>query len=255
MANQIDRLIDSVTAEISPHYADDKLFANYCEVHKHRYRYDLRRIVERVTPGARVFDFGAFPGVVSEVLTRIRYSVVAGEFDPEEFPFAPSLTFPVLKADANASRINIDSESFDAILMMEVFEHLYRNPIVTMREVLRILKPGGVLYLTTPNGMGLRTLIKILRKRKLNDVYSQWARVEETGIAGHIREYTPREVSDFLADCGFSDIEVETCNVYKKSNPIEHHFWRTVSWPFTGMRENISCFAVKPRAPSGADQG
>ena len=96
----------------------------------------------------------------------------------------------------------------------------------------------------------------MLRKRKLNDVYSQWARVEEAGIAGHIREYTPREVLDFLACCGFVDIEVETCNVYRKSNPVEHHFWRAVSWPLPAMRENIACFAVKPRAQKPeTDQG
>src|SRR5262249_54017419 len=43
----------------------------------------------------------------------------------------------------------IRSESVDAVVSISVFEHLENAPFV-ISEVLRILKPGGVLYLAVP---------------------------------------------------------------------------------------------------------
>lgn len=42
-----------------------------------------------------------------------------------------------------------DDESFDSILTNQVFEHVF-NPEIFMREIHRVLKPGGRLLLTVP---------------------------------------------------------------------------------------------------------
>jgi SAM-dependent methyltransferase len=49
-----------------------------------------------------------------------------------------------------------DDASFDIILLIEVIEHL-ENHRVAVSELARILKPGGVLILTTPNIMRLNS--------------------------------------------------------------------------------------------------
>jgi len=48
------------------------------------------------------------------------------------------------------------TESFDVVLLVEVIEHL-ENHRVAISEVARVLKPGGVLILTTPNVMRLNS--------------------------------------------------------------------------------------------------
>jgi len=48
------------------------------------------------------------------------------------------------------------AESFDIVLLVEVIEHL-ENHRAAMDEVARVLKPGGVLILTTPNIMRLNS--------------------------------------------------------------------------------------------------
>src|SRR5947207_4268274 len=45
---------------------------------------------------------------------------------------------------------------FDAVVSMDVIEHV-PQPLPWVREALRVLKPGGVLFLTTPN-YGSRSL-------------------------------------------------------------------------------------------------
>ncbi|MEX0701413.1 MAG: class I SAM-dependent methyltransferase [Planctomycetales bacterium] len=49
----------------------------------------------------------------------------------------------------DGSRMPYGSNSFDAVLVIEVLEHA-ASPEVLLREVQRVLKPGGRLFLTVP---------------------------------------------------------------------------------------------------------
>jgi len=53
---------------------------------------------------------------------------------------------------------NFPSNYFDAITMWEVIEHL-PNPLEYIKEINRILKPYGILALSTPNFKGITSLI------------------------------------------------------------------------------------------------
>ena len=46
------------------------------------------------------------------------------------------------------SGVSCEDSAFDAVIFAEVLEHL-DNPLFALREILRILKPGGLAYITT----------------------------------------------------------------------------------------------------------
>ena len=51
---------------------------------------------------------------------------------------------------ASLDRIPLDSESVDLVMSGWVFEHL-SDPVVVLKEIHRVLKPGGILIFWTPN--------------------------------------------------------------------------------------------------------
>ncbi len=50
--------------------------------------------------------------------------------------------------------IPVHDESFDVIICTEVLEHV-PEPIKTVQEFSRIIRPGGQLFITAPLGCGL----------------------------------------------------------------------------------------------------
>ena len=50
----------------------------------------------------------------------------------------------------NAYQLPIQSSAFDSVMMIDVVEHL-EKPEVALKEVIRVLKDNGVLFLQTPN--------------------------------------------------------------------------------------------------------
>jgi SAM-dependent methyltransferase len=61
----------------------------------------------------------------------------------------PASTFSRVDVAAVASHLPFPDETFDTVLCTEVLEHL-SDPAVCLREMSRVLRPGGHLILTTP---------------------------------------------------------------------------------------------------------
>lgn len=92
--------------------------------------------------GARVLNVGAGGEVFDRVMAAARplsLHVTSTDVDPER---APDIVDDI-------TRSTLADESFDAVVIMEVLEHVMA-PQAAADEVLRILKPGGRLILSTP---------------------------------------------------------------------------------------------------------
>lgn len=91
--------------------------------------------------GKRALDIGCRDGFWAERLKGMGYAVTALDIEPH---YAGALTHDVEKG------LPFESQNFDLVWCSEVIEHLHK-PEFLLREIDRVLRPGGIAILTTPN--------------------------------------------------------------------------------------------------------
>jgi 2-polyprenyl-3-methyl-5-hydroxy-6-metoxy-1,4-benzoquinol methylase len=98
---------------------------------------------------------------------------------------------------------------FDVVTLWVVLEHV-PYPLATLKEACRILKPGGLLAVSTPNIGGV--LAKILRRR--------WWEIRRV----HINQFTTRTLTDIVQNAGFTNVSSvcyrESISLLKLSVPV-----------------------------------
>ncbi len=107
-----------------------------------------QKIVTALTalPKGQVLDVPSGPGYLMRDLKALGFNGIAGEIDETLHCFKD---LDYLKVDMTQAFPFADS-SFDYVTSIEGIEHI-ENHFFFLREVARILKPGGRLLLTTPN--------------------------------------------------------------------------------------------------------
>jgi SAM-dependent methyltransferase len=182
---------------------------NYGRVHRHRLAEDLMLVGRFAAPGARVLEFGASPPFLSLALAEAGYAYCGLDIAPERFAGVLSAhRLDVRRVDFETEAVPLEDAGFDLVLFNEIFEHLRIDLIATLVEVRRVLKPSGVMLLSTPNARSLRGLWSLLRHHRgchaASGVYDEYEKLRLYGHMGHVREYTAREVSDLLGRIGLA---------------------------------------------------
>ena len=133
----------------------------------------------------------------------------------------------------------IPNVSFDYVYSEHLFEHLtYSQATNMLKECYRILKPGGVIRIATPNLQFLEDLF-VHPEKELNKAYIEF-NAQRSGLPsdpvytisyfhtswGHQIIYDPDSLARFLEDVGFKDIC--RCELSKSKHEalcgVEQHF-------------------------------
>jgi SAM-dependent methyltransferase len=108
-------------------------------------------------PSKKVLDLGAGQGALSQRLHRMGYEVSACDLFPENFKYK----------GVNCDRVDVTEvfpythDIFDLVIAIEVTEHILDHENF-FKEINRILKPGGKLYISTPNILSLKSRVRFL---------------------------------------------------------------------------------------------
>lgn len=163
-------------------------------------------------PGGRLLDLGCGSGLWLAGMRRLGWQVEGIDFDPAAATAAATRGLHVRCGSLEQQRFA--DATFNAITMSHVVEHL-PNPVKTLTECARILKPGGRLILWTPNTASLgHHLLK-----------QYWRGLEPPR---HLHLFSPASVRALLEKAGFPRISVRSRNsrfIWEQS----YRLWRNRS--------------------------
>ena len=97
----------------------------------------------------RVLDIGCGSGIISTIIKENQFDVMGIDISKEALRKYYSRGLRGVVADIEPS-IPAKSDTFDMVWLSEVIEHV-KNCENLIREGYRVLKPGGRLYVSTPN--------------------------------------------------------------------------------------------------------
>ena len=251
--HQYDSSISLDSMEIMEREARNVISANpevywlehYFLHHKDRLALDFEWCRKNIDKNAKILEIGAYPFFVTKALMNTGFDVQTVDAPTAAGGnLAHQLMVASRACDIERDRLPFPDGNFDEIIFNEVFEHLRIDLLFTMEELQRVLKPGGRLWLSTPNLRSIKGIVNFLKNKeswsRMGGVYEQWNHLRTMGWMGHIREYTSKEVADFLLASGFVVDRI----VYrgKWSNPVAN----VVSALKPDLRPFFSCIAFKP---------
>lgn len=191
-------------------------------------RQDFERFLHTlalVPPGkARVLEIGANPYFTTYLIKRFRPEaelVLANSFGGEPGEYSQVLaikhpdgrreilTLPFHNCNIETTRMPHPDAYFDVVIFCEVIEHLTEDPVKALLEIKRILRPGGMLILSTPNVSRLENVAKMIAGANVYDPYSGYG-----PYGRHNREYNKHEIWTLMRYCGFRFEKLFTADVH-----------------------------------------
>lgn len=148
--------------------------------------------------GWPVLDLGCGRGEWLKLLGENRLAALGVDSNPAMLEEARRDGLHVVEADLIAFLRATDAESIGAVTAFQVVEHLDQNTLLELfQQAWRVLRPGGVLLLETPNPENLQVA-----------AYSFW--LDPT----HVRPIPPPLLVHSAAYFGFIDIRIERSNAW-----------------------------------------
>lgn len=103
---------------------------------------EILSYAQKCPAGSRVLDAGAGGCVYKKLFSHCNY-------ESADFMQMDSLKYGEITYVCNLENIPVEDNKYDFILCTQVLEHL-AEPELVLRELIRILKPGGRIFCTVP---------------------------------------------------------------------------------------------------------
>lgn len=153
--------------------------------------------------GLRILDIGCGGGLLSEPMARLGADVVGADAAPRNIPVAQvhaeqsGLTIDYRHTTAEA--MAADGEQFDAVLNMEVVEHV-SDPLGFLTACQQLLKPGGLMVCSTLNRNAKSYVMAIIGAEHI----MRWL---PKGTHEWSKFITPDELFDLITNAGLEPVD------------------------------------------------
>jgi SAM-dependent methyltransferase len=238
-------------------FVDEPAEIAYLNTHMRRIISTLQRIPPAQSGSDRLLELGSRSPLAPAIGRYSGYHEVSGAdvWDSQEKLIrktmqqkngTDSYTIEVRNFNVERDPFPYPDNFFRVVLCCELIEHLRSDPMHMLWECNRVLAEGGLLILTTPNITSARAIEAVLvgcapylyPQYNINDLMDQ-----------HRREYAPREIGEALAAAGFTVEELETQDVWLRSNPAILDLLEELMIPTELRGDNIFALGRKTGPP------
>lgn len=147
----------------------------------------------RWVPGGKVLDVGCGNGRTLSKHRQLGWKTYGTEVGLDSARLAREAGHEIYVGELHDAKL--PSDSFDAVTLWDALEHIH-NPMETAREIFRICRPGGSVYIYVPN------FGSVYGQRFQGYWYMFTAPI-------HYYHYTSETLSDLLKRAGFINVEIE----------------------------------------------
>jgi SAM-dependent methyltransferase len=191
-------------------------------------RYEMTLRAAREHGGGKLVDLGGYFGVIAHAATKLGYEAhLVDSYGPigsdhpglSEWWRASGITAHDIDLQAGDLRLPFDDDSVDLVTLLAVIEHFPNSPRLVLEEARRILRPGGLFVVDTPNAGFFGTRVGFgLHGGGI------WADVGELyhsdfPFPGHKRCYNRAELVQVLQWAGFESIDAHTLDLAGEIRP------------------------------------
>lgn len=217
-----------------------------------------KKIIEGIGAqnGDSIIDIGCGDGYYLYLLSNLglKLNLTGTDYDKNGLKKAKQNLYekiPLVQGDL-MKKLPFKANSFDKAVMSEVAEHL-PDALKGLREVYRIIKPGGVLCLTVPDGNypflwdPINWTLEQVAKRHIKNGF--WAGIWNQ----HIRLYKRKDIENVLRKAGFSIQHSEAVTFW--SLPFNHYLINLVARALYGgklsteIAISINKYEKNPKRP------
>ncbi|MFH1523135.1 MAG: class I SAM-dependent methyltransferase [Patescibacteria group bacterium] len=199
--NNVYRLIDKTSS------SDIDCEKGYFLFHKNRYcsiLYILLKLVKK-RKGAKVLDIGSLFCHLPIAINMLNHKAYGVDLELRPEIIERCNKFDIINKKCNLSEMKIPFKDnyFDLVIFSETLEHLNFYPQEIFKDIYRILKPGGIIIVTTPNLLRLNNRIKMLIGKSINyDIKDKYS------TATHFREYSSKELFYLMKSANFKNLNI-----------------------------------------------
>jgi SAM-dependent methyltransferase len=195
----------------------------------------LAAVLAQRTGPQRIVDVGCGDGTATQLVKRLdpRNTVIGVDWSAMALVQARARGLLVIQGGVDASGLPLPDSSADVVIMSELIEHLVDTD-AAVDEAHRVLRPGGILLLSTPNlaawfnrgliGLGIQP---VFSEVSLRGIYGRPGHE----VVGHLRLFTRRALVEFLTARGFRCERVEGATYHDVPRPLRPLDRALSHWP------------------------
>jgi 2-polyprenyl-3-methyl-5-hydroxy-6-metoxy-1,4-benzoquinol methylase len=185
----------------------------YCRAYRERFTRTLAAVERSAPPGSSVLDVAGAQGNFSLALAERGYHVTWNDLREDLIPYvrAKHERGDVRYAAGNVFELEF-AEGFDLVLATEIIEHL-AHPDRFVARLATLVRPGGSIVLTTPNGSYWRNKLPRFTECANPEQFEQFQFKPDAD--GHIFLFSADDIRLVAADAG---LVVETASLF--TNPL-----------------------------------